>query len=1566
MAVDLSKLKKHKIYQADWGKQIAPVINKQEENAIIPGPVNSNQASKSILNGNMGSVQDFNNNRMLAPVNKSLIKSKNTFELTNEQLEQLSQMDKKESSRMIGSLPVSENKKGNLNTQVDSVRRSNQNIEKANEINQDILNGKYGSAIGHVLSGVPNEAMNHVVNTGTMMASLNPQTKNSENLVNAAKSLTNGYRERNSMIDNNIIKTAGNVSGAIGNMAPSIATSILTGGGGIASNAVQGIGVMSSEYLNTLNENQDNKLKAFFTGLAKGGVSMATERLTGGNVISKGSIDDIVKNKLAQSTLSNGKKWLASKAYEFGGEIAEENLENIAGYLIDYAINQKGTTLQDVIDDAKQTSTDAFWTTLTLNALGLGGNTYKEVKQQEFNNTNNIKLADQTKLQGEIQEKLLNQNKREEKQIANMLANKYGSKTENNNIAIKNQQGQVSNLFIDENTSSNELQREWKRNEQLNNRMENISSEILNNRLNGEYVNEFNGYTQKEMQNIKSDKIKIAESKQDISNFVQQSKSIPNNFKMYLGKVKQDIANVIKSRLGINVDNYNISLSADSIRHAIKQHSNAEIENARGQVALTTEDFQNIPDIINNPDNIELSGKSKQGKDSIKFEKNIDGNNVVITYTSDKHKNLELQTMYKFKNDKKIDSVTASNAEALNTTSETNSDTNLINTIIPQNENKMQVLNEKNNLANNQEMGYNSLESESGINEQIQQGRILESNGELSRIYEKTPQQKEYSRTEYEQWEESIIPTEESRITKTERQIRDSVKGQYQKDIVFFDGNEDDLYAGGASYQNKNKIHIDRKQADTFGLNKMVYHEVLESDILHNRDLYNDLVEPAIQKIMDDPNFEKQKLEFWKNETSNVPSDLLIAKDILCDRFSELKTNEKLDYKNVLSQESNMTIDYALDNFHQQLYGKEIKNLNESSFSLPPDETKNILPIGENVKGAKTSNRQEAPTDSSIYQDENLRAFKIATENIGNDLTETQINKLAETDELPDTMQYIADKRTKPKTSFRELRDSFQQKFVNRGHYIDKLANKTGNKELTHKYDRTMNAFNEAQYSIGEEQVNSKGEVVGESLKQIFEGSEKASLANEFNDYLLNKHNIARSAVGKGIYGDNVSAPQSSRKVADYEARYPSFKEWGQKVSKYNENNLQDMVDTGMLSQDTFNRLRSLYGDYIPTYRDIIDEKVIFDDNSVGGNVIGKATKSNQKILAPKEAMAEQTLAIKKAIRMNELGVELYKTLGQDSKVFDGIDFDPGAIQSLAGGVIEKAQDGTNTFVIFQDGQMTQFKISDELYTAFSKDTLQARIDNSNLAKAVLTPVEKLSKAQRDLLTTYSIGFSFNNPIKDIQDAVFNTKYGVPEFAKNYVKSLYQLGTKGEIYKDYIRNGGNSNTYFDYERGILPNRNKIQKVVDRVKGFNEILEQAPRLAEYMTTLENGGTKSEALYNSAEITTNFKRGGEITKVANRYGANFLNASVQGLDKQIRNITGQNGFKGYARLITRATLLGVAPSILNHLILSGSDDKEYYEDLPDYIKDSYYLWPKGKDGEFYRIPKGRVVATLRYNW
>jgi hypothetical protein len=641
---------------------------------------------------------------------------------------------------------------------------------------------------------------------------------------------------------------------------------------------------------------------------------------------------------------------------------------------------------------------------------------------------------------------------------------------------------------------------------------------------------------------------------------------------------------------------------------------------------------------------------------------------------------------------------------------------------------------------------------------------------------------------------------------------------------------------------------------------------------------------------------------------------------------------------------------FVEDNYKKQGTGNSLKEYN-----LPTKENIKTDDIKPYRASAQIANDSKISDLDAIKEE--TKKVNIATidegEKLQNELRENSV-------ENSPTIDYIKAKRSKEKVGIKEIKDTLAQKFVNKGHYIDKLAEKKGNKNLTYLYDRTMNTFNESQISIGDNQINSKGEVVGKSIIDIFQPAQDMNVSKEFEDYLLNKHNISRYAHEKGIFGKEISATYSQNIVNSYEKKYPQFKEWAKDVSKYNDNNIKDLVSNGLVSETTYKNLKKMYGDYVPTFRDITDNISQYEDDRVGGNVLKKATESNLDILSVKESMAEQTMAIKKAIRINNLGIELYKTLGKDSTITSGIDFDAVAMQTIAGNVIDSEGKGKNTFTIFKDGEMTQFKISDELYSAFSKDTLQNKINNSKVAKAILTPIEKMSKAQRELLTTYSVGFAMNNPIKDFQDALFNSKYNGATFVKNWTKALYNIATDGSWYQSYKNNGGTANTYFDYNKGILPakTKNPVKKFVNKIKDVNEVLEQAPRLAEYISTIEHKGSIDEALYNAADITTNFKRGGDITKAINKYGANFLNASVQGLDKVYRNVSGKNGWKGYANLILKATAYQITPAIINGLLLGDDDD---YEDLPDYTKDNYFLFKLG-DGKFFRIPKGRVSSVI----
>jgi hypothetical protein len=80
------------------------------------------------------------------------------------------------------------------------------------------------------------------------------------------------------------------------------------------------------------------------------------------------------------------------------------------------------------------------------------------------------------------------------------------------------------------------------------------------------------------------------------------------------------------------------------------------------------------------------------------------------------------------------------------------------------------------------------------------------------------------------------------------------------------------------------------------------------------------------------------------------------------------------------------------------------------------------------------------------------------------------------------------------------------------------------------------------------------------------------------------------------------------------------------------------------------------------------------------------------------------------------------------------------------------------------------------------------------------------------------------------------------------------------------------------------------------------------------------------------------------------------------QQVRNVreANMNGLKGYANLATKFALAGVPAMILNAMLWG---DDEEYEELSDYVKQSYWIVGKYGDGNFIRIPKGRMVTVIQ---
>lgn len=549
----------------------------------------------------------------------------------------------------------------------------------------------------------------------------------------------------------------------------------------------------------------------------------------------------------------------------------------------------------------------------------------------------------------------------------------------------------------------------------------------------------------------------------------------------------------------------------------------------------------------------------------------------------------------------------------------------------------------------------------------------------------------------------------------------------------------------------------------------------------------------------------------------------------------------------------------------------------------------------------------------------------------------------------PDRTQQRTENRLKRSNAWR----SFREKITNRNAVIDDYAKATGNKNIKFTGDMLNSVSGEVQYNINNKQTDINGKTIGKGVAEIFEPSKKDGLYQVFNDYLFNKSNIERHRVGKG---SQVPEAVSQQLVKQYEQQYPEVKEWAKDVNKYFDNVLQEQVNEGLITQEQYDNYRGengIYRSYVPFYMDNTDTSRYFDNEgklkpvSTLKRSKGNASDVNQ-LLSVEDAMAKQTYAYKRAIRQNELFKEIVLA---SEKYSDAMDMDVRDNPTNLNDSLYTTPEGEKVVTAYINGEKVSAKITDELFNELSGEN-EARIKQFEEDFSMITnPLQKASSIRRNLLTTWNPTFLARNAIKDIQDAVINSKH-TAGMLKNYIPGIKELSSaKTETAQQFLALYGADNLYGDYSR----KGNWFTKA-------NELIELAPRYAEFKASLEAGDTVQEAIYNAREVTTNFGRGGYITKALNRNGFTFLNANVQGLSKLVRNLSGENGVKGVTSVVVKGAMFAMLPSIINHLLYGLGDDKdEKYEAIPDYIKDNYYLI-KTEGNNFVRIPKGRINAVF----
>ena len=1524
--------------------------------------------------------------------------------------------------------------------------------EKAKKINTDLKNGNKASAIGAILNGIPEGIKSGVAKSINVLNILGARTfdeqdkkinwmqdeilkdkpnatanrlkdmpsfasRAKDKLLDKAEELedrTAAHGKTVSQIENNTIKTAAGVSSSIGEMIPSIASNIIAPGSGIYVSAVQNAGGSAME---TLNSERNNIDKAVGTGVLKGTVSALTEKITGGNLIAKGGLDNAVGRAIKGNVKGKIGQNLLYKGYQILGEMGEEQLENEAGYVIDKVINNKDMPdLKQRWEEATETAKMTGLTTIALNLVGLGGGSIDDVELSDMSTKDKKTIKDilerakktGTFKEGELAD-LVSKTDTDNK-IAPIKDLDYLESAKKNNIdtnnetvrsiaRITNERGikasYDSNAFT--NTNQNAL---WRIKTDENG---NITREVIINP---------NADTNKTLQNIaihelthdiegteQYNQIKDIILKYDKTKngFEEARKSLAETYSKMYDKNSADfnelvdneaVADILGNKLGDQDFINNLTMQNRTLGQKIYDWVVDKINKLNGKLGYKSEKIY-WADVKNKFEN--AFKQEYQGLDTNKTKLSMD------------------------KKNRSKSSLVAQRPSDKNITS--NEDITSINSIAPikddVNTTKYSMQESENNsgsfnlpkIKEGYTRLYRGLENEYDAN--YDKRKIDNSNG-----YESWTDSYELAKAYGDNVYYIDVPTSEIKNSIIDEDSTSETYGDrnliYANDkpvgIKGKSGSEYMLYTDHDNYSSLkyNKVENNDSAKDNKGrtLTKEQQEYFKDSKV---RDENGNLLEvyhgtEANVGIPEEYWFTMFDIDKATQHVSTMGDGFYFTDSYeRASSYAHSKGNvykTYLNIKNPFSKNVNKTFKESVENINPAYDTKNLKMANSDRFDgtklrqylidngydgISLDGTY-VAFYPEQIKSVKNQNPTDNPDirysqNNESWQEylnknykntgrgEAIKDVKLApvkNENIQNNYNLTDedlsvLNKIYEKEGKTEILTKkekakILEKYASDKYKFGDSLDILAQKFVNKGHYIDKLSEDAKNPELKFIYDRNLNSFAEGQYVIGVAQTDNNGKKIGKSINDIWKPIEEANLTKEFSDYLVNMHNANTSERGKYIIGRDIGPTESSAIALELERKHPEFKKYAKEIKEFNHNNLLNLKDAGMITQDTIDYIETMYPNYIPISRNFDGNSYVGDNEKTGAAGPLKRLKGGNTDIQPlKDGLAEQAIRIKRLINQNKLGQELAKTL-VNAKVDENVDVEvaPSLLFELDT-LVDTDQKGNKYYTYFEDGKLQKLKINDKLYESL-RPSERSKLESTLPVKAL----QKVTNLHRSLLTSDNPVFIATNFFKDIQDGAFNSKYS-KKFLKNYGKALNEIVTKGKYYESYMANGGMSNTYFEYDTGV---KKKGNKFVEKIRKANEVVEQLPRLSEFISTLEDGKSLNEALYNAAEITTNFKRGGDITKAINRNGANFLNASIQGLDKQFRNFSGKNGAKGYANLLVKATVMGVAPAVLNHMLLDDDDD---YEKLPESTKDLYYLFKYG-DGKFIRIPKGRVLSIF----
>ena len=542
--------------------------------------------------------------------------------------------------------------------------------------------------------------------------------------------------------------------------------------------------------------------------------------------------------------------------------------------------------------------------------------------------------------------------------------------------------------------------------------------------------------------------------------------------------------------------------------------------------------------------------------------------------------------------------------------------------------------------------------------------------------------------------------------------------------------------------------------------------------------------------------------------------------------------------------------------------------------------------------------------------------------------------------------------------------------------------------------------------------TDANGQYVGPGLKAALQGINLKNKAEyrAFGEYLVVRHGPERLTEGMRVFADDRknSTAFMNRRAAELEQQYPAFHDAAERLYVFQDQLKETwLVGTGLISEETGEEWSKRWKHYVPFNRAMPQgqggAKRGFANQQ---NPIKRARGSGRDIVHPVDNIISNIVKVVNAgVRNNVMRriTDEAQRVGADAVFLEkiptpmrGTRVDLTGVKSdLMDRITEKGWANANDFgeivadiddymmqfrrgkafgdvvTVLKNGKPEFWKVNDPLLLQSITEMSPSKVNG------LVDAIGKMSHFMTSNITGDNIIWSiFSNLPRDIGTLMVYAKEPnrfklLKEIGASYVNKL-KGDSANPLYLEYLAMGGGKASYYSTDRDIAKKARKelagkfTLNPLDWISYLGDMIEQGPRFATYKCLRERGVDPQTAFYEAMDVTTNFRRGGATSRQVNKF-VPFFNAGVQGIDKHVRFLTGQDAPPEQRKRVVRNRMIayfaasaGIAA--LFYLINNRDEEsKKDYQQLSTYTKNSYFCIPMG-DGKYFAIPKPRDLAVL----